>query len=81
MSDVNNGHRFEEVLAYEQGFLDDDESMEMELHLRGCSECRETLDGVNSWLPEMYPGMEHSKLAKEPRHDVYEAMMRRLSRR
>jgi hypothetical protein len=81
MSDWTKSHLEEEVLAYEQGFLTDDENMEMEHHMRGCSECQQTLEGVTSCLPEMYPGLEHSTLAKEPRHDVYEAMMRSLSRR
>jgi hypothetical protein len=51
-------HRFEEVLAYEQGCLTDDENMELELHMRNCKDCRDTLETVSDCcLPEMYPAI------------------------
>ena len=53
MSDAPKDHRREELLAYEQGFLTDEERAELEAHLRDCSECQATLERVKRFLPAL----------------------------
>ena len=63
-------HRLDEVLAYEQGFLDGEESMEFEVH-GDCRECEYTLNWVRGVLPEMCPTKGSRK---DVQRDVYEEM-------
>jgi hypothetical protein len=78
MSEMTMCHRFQEVLAYDQGFPIDDEDAETEVHLHCCRDCQRQLECVNSWMPEMHPVMELSMLERQPARDVRAAIMRSL---
>jgi hypothetical protein len=77
MSQRNDGHRLEEILAYDQGLLDDDDNAELEAHMRGCSECRATLSEVSESWPETHSPIGTKSLSA----DVYTVMMRSLGQR
>jgi hypothetical protein len=59
------------LLAYEQGFLPDDEIQDLELHMRdGCEECRRTRESVTGTWPEMFPATGLSGVSA----DAYQVM-------
>jgi anti-sigma factor RsiW len=53
MTDVKKDHREEDIIMYEEGFLDAEERAELEEHMRGCAECRATHESVKLFLPAL----------------------------
>jgi len=53
MTDVKKDHREEDIIMYEEGFLDAKERAELEEHMRGCPECQATLESVRLFLPAL----------------------------
>jgi len=81
MSYETKRHMEEEVEAYEEGLLTDDENMEVELHMRGCNECRATFKGVTGCLPEMNRAMGPRVQWKNVQMDAYEEIACTMERR
>jgi len=76
------GHRLEEILDWEQGFLSQDDSDELEMHMRVCEDCRRTLSEVENCLPETLPETRMSRLhGMDDEMDVYEMMVWRSNGR
>jgi len=71
MSYETKRHMEEEVEAYE----------EVELHMRGCNECRATFKGVTGCLPEMNRAMGPRVQWKNVQMDAYEEIACTMERR
>ena len=65
-----------------QGFLSQDDSDELEMHVRVCEDCRRTLSEVENCLPETLPETRMSRLhGMDDEMDVYEMMVWRSNGR
>jgi len=53
MSDAPRDHRRQDILLYQQGYLEADERAELEEHLRDCAACQATMEKVARFLPAL----------------------------
>jgi anti-sigma factor RsiW len=53
MSDARKDHRRQDILLYQQGYLDDAERAELEAHMRDCPSCQATMEKVARFLPAL----------------------------
>jgi len=53
MSDAPRDHRRQDILLYQQGYLEDAERAELEAHLRDCASCQATMEKVARFLPAL----------------------------
>jgi hypothetical protein len=70
MSTMHESDRFAEVLAYEKGFLPEDEREDLEVHMDGCKECLRMLKSMRGNWPEMFPTTGLSRMSA----DAYQVM-------
>jgi predicted anti-sigma-YlaC factor YlaD len=53
MSDAPKDHRRQDILLYQQGYLDEAERAELEAHMRDCASCQATMEKVARFLPAL----------------------------
>ncbi len=53
MTDAPKDHRRQDILLYQQGYLEDDERAELEAHMRDCAACQATMEKVARFLPAL----------------------------
>ncbi len=53
MTDAPKDHRRQDILLYQQGYLEPDEKAELEAHMRDCAACQATMEKVARFLPAL----------------------------
>ena len=53
MTDAPKDHRRQDILLYQQDYLEADERAELEAHMRDCASCQATMEKVARFLPAL----------------------------
>jgi anti-sigma factor RsiW len=75
MTEVRKHHRLEDILLYEQSLLERPERAELEKHLRGCADCRATLERARSVLPAVQQALGPDEMSVEELREIVKARM------